>query len=349
MTARGIRNNNPGNIRHGIDWLGDEPEGTRTDADFEHFETMGYGIRAMIVLLKTYRSKYGADTVREIISRWAPSSENDTTAYINAVCSGWVTPDEVLPDSRDTYLFLCQRIARHENGPDYALIKPEDWSEGLRLAGYDMPSPTVNPPKETPKEEKKMALPAIAWAAASELLPFVVDLFRGHGGSTATRNADIIEKVGQPILDIAKTVTGAPNDQAAVEAIKDDPAKVQEFREAVALDLDKLVGILERVTKMEDDSRDRAAERAKGDATDILMPLMDRGFQALSAAFIAEFALLMVGFIMKMDIQVLMVVLTLFVATCTKLVDRWGQLYDYRVGSSSGSQMKDAIIAASKK
>lgn len=77
--TRGIRNNNPANIRRGSQWLGLRSE--QTDA-FCQFTEMRYGIRALLVLLRTYRNKYDCVTLREIIHRYAPACENNTWEYL---------------------------------------------------------------------------------------------------------------------------------------------------------------------------------------------------------------------------------------------------------------------------
>lgn len=82
---RGIRNNNPLNIRIGNVWLGEVKK--PTDKSFEQFISMEYGIRAGFVILRRYIRRYGIDTIAEIVSRWAPSSENNTKAYIAAVAN----------------------------------------------------------------------------------------------------------------------------------------------------------------------------------------------------------------------------------------------------------------------
>src|SRR5579872_14880 len=83
---RGIRNNNPGNIRRSIDkWQGLADPDHQTDPDFFIFQNPIYGIRAIARILITYQDKYGLQGVKGIISRWAPSSENKTDAYVAAV------------------------------------------------------------------------------------------------------------------------------------------------------------------------------------------------------------------------------------------------------------------------
>ena len=84
-TARGIRNNNPLNIRRS----GDNWQGLRTlqeDREFCQFSSMAYGWRAAFVILcKTYYGKYKLKTIRALITRWAPPKENNTEVYIRRV------------------------------------------------------------------------------------------------------------------------------------------------------------------------------------------------------------------------------------------------------------------------
>lgn len=115
--SRGLRNNNPGNIRHGgSQWQGMRPE--QTDDAFVQFISPGYGIRALGVLLKNYQSKYGLNTVRGIIDRYAPPSENVTGAYIAHVAKAMnLSPDVPLNlQNPDTLVPMVNAIIRHENG-----------------------------------------------------------------------------------------------------------------------------------------------------------------------------------------------------------------------------------------
>ncbi|MFT5755394.1 MAG: hypothetical protein ACI9LM_000101 [Alteromonadaceae bacterium] len=80
---RNVRNNNPLNIRESADWEGESE--VNKDKDFEEFTTPEYGFRAAYKILMTYRNKYDLRTISDIIHRWAPTSENDTQAYIDYV------------------------------------------------------------------------------------------------------------------------------------------------------------------------------------------------------------------------------------------------------------------------
>ena len=80
---RGIRNNNPLNIRIGNTWQGEVEN--PTDKTFEQFTQMVYGLRAGFYLLRRYISRYHLNTISDIIKRWAPANENNTENYIKRV------------------------------------------------------------------------------------------------------------------------------------------------------------------------------------------------------------------------------------------------------------------------
>ena len=82
--SRGLRNNNPGNIRTSSDEFEGEVRPSQ-DRSFKQFSSMPYGYRAMFVIMAAYLAK-GYDTIEKIIGRWAPSSENPTGSYISIVC-----------------------------------------------------------------------------------------------------------------------------------------------------------------------------------------------------------------------------------------------------------------------
>ena len=86
--SRGIRNNNPLNIRHSADrWEGARTE--QTDKSFVQFVSMAYGYRAAWKVLESYWKTFYRQrhpfTVGHIIARWAPPNENDTDNYVRTV------------------------------------------------------------------------------------------------------------------------------------------------------------------------------------------------------------------------------------------------------------------------
>lgn len=136
MTVRGIRNMNPGNIRLGESWLGLRTK--QTDPDFCQFTSMIYGCRALLKLLRTYVEKRGCTTIRKVVERWAPPSENDTSSYVLSVAAACRRdPDERLPVDVDPliYLDLARAIARHECGPEAEGIWDDVWEAAAKEAG----------------------------------------------------------------------------------------------------------------------------------------------------------------------------------------------------------------------
>jgi hypothetical protein len=114
---RGLRNNNPGNIRIRDEWRG--LASMQTDKEFCQFTTCEYGIRAMAVILRnTYFRKRGRNTVALIVSSWAPPNENDTLAYQASVAKVLgVSMDDVINLERTlTLTTLISAIIKHENG-----------------------------------------------------------------------------------------------------------------------------------------------------------------------------------------------------------------------------------------
>ena len=116
MQTRGLRNNNPGNIRHGSSrWQGMSADQSK-DKSFVQFDEPEYGIRALTVLLRNYQSRYGLNTVREIINRWAPPTENDTGAYVAHVArEANLNPDAEI-NINDHIVPIVTTIIKHENG-----------------------------------------------------------------------------------------------------------------------------------------------------------------------------------------------------------------------------------------
>lgn len=120
MAPRGIRNHNPGNLRRSADqWQGLAPPDLQTDPDFFVFAAPEWGIRALAKVLLNYQSRHGLATMRQIITRWAPPSENDTAAYVRSVSmkAGIGADDAIdLYARRDLLTRLVAAIIVHENG-----------------------------------------------------------------------------------------------------------------------------------------------------------------------------------------------------------------------------------------
>ncbi|EKN3571923.1 lytic transglycosylase domain-containing protein, partial [Yersinia enterocolitica] len=116
---RGIRNNNPGNINYvGQDGASLERPGGR----FAKFETAYDGLKAMARQLMRYftgkTTGKPLQTLNDIISTWAPGSENNTGAYVAQLSKMLnVHPDAVLNlENPQVMSALMGGIIHHENG-----------------------------------------------------------------------------------------------------------------------------------------------------------------------------------------------------------------------------------------
>lgn len=131
IAPRGIRNNNPLNIRIGNVWLGERAN--PDDPEFEQFVSMIYGIRAAFVLLRRYIKHYKRQTIRQIISAWAPANENATDSYIKAVSERInISADTQLSfEDGETMCRLVDAMIRVECGQP---VDERQIREGYRLA-----------------------------------------------------------------------------------------------------------------------------------------------------------------------------------------------------------------------
>lgn len=115
---RGIRNNNPLNIRRSTQkWR--HKVAIPTDQSFEQFDRIEWGIRAAFVIMRTYLGRqYRCRTVRDVIARWAPSCENNTENYIYWVCKeSCIQQDEILDiKNKNQMCRLLWAMAWYENG-----------------------------------------------------------------------------------------------------------------------------------------------------------------------------------------------------------------------------------------
>ena len=152
MQTRGIRNNNPLNIRHSKDrWEGARIE--QTDKSFVQFTSMAYGYRAVWKTLESYW-KYFHDlpkpfNVRNIITRWAPPTENDTENYIRTVLSltGLGGNENMAQPSRGTNYERLELLIRAMTTMECATPYKDVDMEAIR-EGFDLAFPGVRKVKK---------------------------------------------------------------------------------------------------------------------------------------------------------------------------------------------------------
>ena len=143
MQTRGQRNNNPLNIRHSASrWQGARKE--QTDKSFVQFTSMAYGYRAAWKVMESYWKHFHnlpkPFNVRNIISRWAPPTENDTEHYIRTVLTltGLGGNENMTQPSRgmnyERFELLIRAMTTMECGTPYNEVDVEAVREGFDLA-----------------------------------------------------------------------------------------------------------------------------------------------------------------------------------------------------------------------
>lgn len=127
----GLRNNNPGNIRPGEAWQGM----TGTNGGFVVFQDITWGTRALATDLANKITNDGLTTITAIINVYAPPSENDTQAYINAVSADTgIDANAQLGLDTGTLHSLIRAIMNHENGDAAsALVTDADIDQGISM------------------------------------------------------------------------------------------------------------------------------------------------------------------------------------------------------------------------
>ena len=127
--SRGLRNNDPGNLKQGtIPWSGE----VGTDGVDDTFDTVEDGIRAMAITLCNYQLLHGLYTLNDIFNRWAPASDgNDPTQYAQYVGDYiGVDPAAQFTITADNIIPLMQAIVNMELGSYSQYITPQMLSDG---------------------------------------------------------------------------------------------------------------------------------------------------------------------------------------------------------------------------
>lgn len=139
----GYRNNNPLNIDYynskgqkANNWKG--LVGVGEDGRFCLFQDLAYGYRAALVLLRgDGYIRGGLNTIRKIITKFAPENENNTAGYISRVSQQTgIDPDEqIARNDKDKLTRIVYAMSIVENGT----IGPKPWQENIKEI-YNLPN-----------------------------------------------------------------------------------------------------------------------------------------------------------------------------------------------------------------
>lgn len=359
MTPRSVRNNNPGNIEHqaAFRWQGELAPDPALEPRFARFDTPANGFRALARNLLAYRRTYHLSTVRQIVNRWAPPVENETTAYVAAVARALgVHEDNALDlEQPGTLSALAKAIAIHETGGWAPWWRDEDLAAGVTLA-LDLPMtqpaapvteaarPSATPPQ--PPQRQPMPFPIVPIVAA--LLPQIVaalpDLARiisrtptAAGGEKPTvpeRNVQVLEKVGE----IITSATGEPTVEGAVRKLQTDPAAREAAAREVRMSFPELVQLVELGEKSTGEAR-KFAERMTSTG-----PLWRAAGFGIVLAALAIAVVIGGGWILRevlnadgTDLQTRGMIIGAMIAAVT-------QVLGYFFGSSASSRSKDQAL-----
>jgi Flp pilus assembly pilin Flp len=129
----GLRNNNPGDFRTGVSWLG----AVGSENGFITFSDISWGLRALGYDLIQKYNQDGLTTVIAIITKYAPPSENNTDAYIASVAQFMgIDPNQDLNLNNDSTVLpsLMRAIMNQELGATYsAMVTDADIETGIGM------------------------------------------------------------------------------------------------------------------------------------------------------------------------------------------------------------------------
>jgi hypothetical protein len=286
-TPRSVRNNNPGNIEHqaSFRWQGELAPDPALEPRFARFDTPANGFRALAKNLLGYRRTHNLSTVRQIINRWAPPVENETTAYVAAVARALgVHQDNALDvEQPGTLAALAKAITIHETGGWAPWWRDEDLAAGV-AAALDLPveqapapvveaaRPSAAPPPSTPAagpaiqlppaQEPRMPFPIvpIVTALLPQIIAAIPELARivtrqpaptGEKPTVSERNLQVLEKVGE----IVTRATGESTVEGAVRKLQEDAGAREAAQREVRLSFPELMQLAELNEKSTTEAR----------------------------------------------------------------------------------------------
>ncbi len=268
MTARGIRNNNPLNIRY-VEGITSTYTGCtgKDDAGFCVFDTPQHGLEAAKRALLIYQDKHGLNTIHGIINRWAPPSENDTVAYINAICQavGIDADTQIDLHSPSVLAPIMTAMIQHENG-----VQPYSADLILAAAGGEVSQPAPEaPPTAAPAPQGSpmgalgilQLILSVAPMLKNSPLGAIAGAIPTTGAAGGSPHAADYAPLIQTVIDaFTKAVPGAANPIMAAGMAQADPAVAQTASTAVlthpdvAAQLEAMGPLFDRLAKADADA-----------------------------------------------------------------------------------------------
>ena len=286
----GQRINNPFNIRqYDQGFVGE----TGQDSGFVTFQDPMYGVRAADKVLTTYGEKRGINTIRGLINRFAPPSENETMSYINYISGELgIDPDaEIDLSNPELRARILSPMAMLESRSEYSPGQITEMIEmanaprrelrplvpDVQLPDMNIPMPQQRETRVTTEEVFDAPAPQVGPQTIDELMtatfgdrqtPDVAPLIRQGAVSrlpelrspTGSEPGDVIRLAEDTKVDPKGLIT---TDNQPVGAIVEDSLKAQPKDKVrpVANDISASLALLERAAQATGDPSTAVTER----------------------------------------------------------------------------------------
>ena len=137
--------NNPGNLPNkGEDWGGKVLKAQRKgNAKYEEFLTIEYGLRALMINIRTIMDKGGKNTIADFSRRFYPSlSTKKYLLYENTLTKAFGIDNHkrITAFTKDFYIKMAKIVASIEMGAAESLIPAEAYETAFALMGTNMTS-----------------------------------------------------------------------------------------------------------------------------------------------------------------------------------------------------------------
>ena len=137
--------NNPGNLPNkGEDWGGKVLKAQRKgNAKYEEFLTIEYGLRALMINIRTIMDKGGKNTIADFSRRFYPAlSTKKYLLYENTLTKAFGIDNHkrITAFTKDFYIKMAKIVASIEMGAAESLIPAEAYETAFALMGTNMTS-----------------------------------------------------------------------------------------------------------------------------------------------------------------------------------------------------------------
>lgn len=267
-----VRYNNPGNIRQGEGFAGET--GDTYGSNYVVFDTAQMGLRAMFLDFRSKIKQFDGD-LAQMITKYAPPSENPTDKYISYVKAALGGKDTV---TEDDLTAVVKAAIEFENGPRSKLTQeytnPDLLNEAFKLSSTQFPSATSYEEARRivfPSQEKQQPVAETKVNKPQENVG-IIEQQQPRGTVQQGEPVDIIEEQRPapaqaqqeevPIIE-QKTIAQPEQLQGDLVGIIDQQQPVKKDEEASDVGVDILTSKLAAMEENDVQRRQEALENAR--------------------------------------------------------------------------------------